>query len=67
MPDVIEAIMKYAFENSPYPVVLSIENHCCLNQQRIMAKTMVPSKYISYIHKYIHTYMYTYDCAGCCS
>jgi hypothetical protein len=39
--DVIEAIMKYSFVKSPYPVVLSIENHCCLEQQKIMAKIMV--------------------------
>jgi len=38
--DVIEAIMKYSFVTSPYPVVLSIENHCCLDQQKIMAKIM---------------------------
>ena len=41
----IEAIMKYSFENSPYPVVLSIENHCSLDQQRIMAKIMVTLTY----------------------
>ena len=37
--------MKYSFENSPYPVVLSIENHCSLDQQRIMAKIMVTLTY----------------------
>ncbi|RYY84402.1 phosphatidylinositol-specific phospholipase C domain-containing protein, partial [archaeon] len=39
--DVIKAIYEYAFITSPYPVVLSIENHCCLEQQKIMAQTMV--------------------------
>jgi len=26
---------------SPYPVVLSIENHCCLEQQKVLAKIMI--------------------------
>lgn len=39
--DVIKAIYEYGFVTSPYPVVLSIENHCCLDQQKIMAKMMV--------------------------
>jgi phosphatidylinositol phospholipase C delta len=38
--DVIKAIHEYAFVTSPYPVVLSIENHCSLEQQKIMAKMM---------------------------
>eukprot|EP00127_Corallochytrium_limacisporum_P004629 Clim_evm4s171 gene=Clim_evmTU4s171 len=36
--DVILAINEHAFEASPYPVILSIENHCCLEQQNTMAK-----------------------------
>ena len=39
--DVIKAIYEYGFVTSPYPIVLSIENHCCLDQQKIMAKMMV--------------------------
>lgn len=39
--DVIKAIYDYGFVTSPYPIVLSIENHCCLDQQKIMAKMMV--------------------------
>lgn len=38
--DVITAIKSYGFVNSPYPIVLSIENHCCLKQQMVMAKIM---------------------------
>jgi phosphatidylinositol phospholipase C delta len=38
--DVIKAISDYAFVTSPYPVVLSIENHCCFEQQMVMAKIM---------------------------
>ncbi|XP_030641136.1 1-phosphatidylinositol 4,5-bisphosphate phosphodiesterase eta-2a [Chanos chanos] len=35
--DVIEAINKYAFIKNPYPVILSIENHCSVPQQKKMA------------------------------
>ncbi|KAF9161731.1 Phospholipase C [Actinomortierella ambigua] len=38
--DVIEAISTYAFVNSPYPLILSLEIHCDLEQQEIMARTM---------------------------
>lgn len=39
--DVIRAIAEYGFVTSPYPVVLSIENHCCLDQQKTLAKIML--------------------------
>nr|XP_057918195.1 1-phosphatidylinositol 4,5-bisphosphate phosphodiesterase epsilon-1 isoform X3 [Doryrhamphus excisus] len=35
--DVVEAINRSAFVNSDMPVILSIENHCSLPQQRNMA------------------------------
>jgi hypothetical protein len=38
--DVIKAIKTFAFVVSPYPVVLSIENHCNHQQQRRMAIMM---------------------------
>nr|XP_024217236.1 1-phosphatidylinositol 4,5-bisphosphate phosphodiesterase epsilon-1 [Halyomorpha halys] len=34
---VVEAINRSAFVTSPYPVILSIENHCSLQQQTRMA------------------------------
>ncbi|XP_055899262.1 inactive phospholipase C-like protein 2 isoform X5 [Biomphalaria glabrata] len=37
---VIEAINEYAFIASKYPVILSIENHCNIKQQQIMAHYM---------------------------
>ncbi|KAL4224626.1 Inactive phospholipase C-like protein 2 [Mactra antiquata] len=37
---VIEAIDKYAFDVSDYPVILSIENHCSIKQQRRMVEHM---------------------------
>ncbi|XP_069052343.1 1-phosphatidylinositol 4,5-bisphosphate phosphodiesterase delta-4 isoform X2 [Lepisosteus oculatus] len=36
--DVIHALNKYAFRVSEYPVILSIENHCSVEQQRVMAQ-----------------------------
>ncbi|XP_078139568.1 1-phosphatidylinositol 4,5-bisphosphate phosphodiesterase eta-2 [Centroberyx gerrardi] len=36
--DVIETINKYAFTKSQYPVILSIENHCTVPQQKKMAQ-----------------------------
>ncbi|CAN0131765.1 unnamed protein product, partial [Discosporangium mesarthrocarpum] len=36
--DVIEAVSKYAFCKSDYPVILSLENHCKKEQQIMMAK-----------------------------
>jgi len=35
--DVIVAIEKYAFITSPYPVILSLEMHCCKEQQEKIA------------------------------
>ncbi|XP_029810481.1 1-phosphatidylinositol 4,5-bisphosphate phosphodiesterase zeta-1 isoform X2 [Suricata suricatta] len=37
---VIQAIHKYAFLTSDYPVVLSLENHCSPSQQEVMADTL---------------------------
>ncbi|NXA56026.1 PLCD3 phosphodiesterase, partial [Nothocercus julius] len=36
--DVIESIRDYAFKQSPYPVILSLENHCGPEQQATMAR-----------------------------
>ncbi|BFZ04244.1 hypothetical protein BsWGS_07283 [Bradybaena similaris] len=38
--DVINAINDYAFQASPYPVILSLENHCSVEQQNVMADIM---------------------------
>lgn len=42
---VVEAINKSAFVTSPYPVILSIENHCSLAQQARMAHIFQVSPY----------------------
>ncbi|KAJ8017176.1 hypothetical protein DPEC_G00015030 [Dallia pectoralis] len=39
--DVIETINKYAFVKNDYPVILSIENHCSVPQQKKMAQCLV--------------------------
>ncbi|OWA51214.1 1-phosphatidylinositol 4,5-bisphosphate phosphodiesterase gamma-1 [Hypsibius exemplaris] len=36
--DVIATIKDHAFVTSEYPVILSIEQHCCVEQQKKMAK-----------------------------
>ncbi|NWY30099.1 PLCD1 phosphodiesterase, partial [Pheucticus melanocephalus] len=38
--DVIKAIKNYAFQTSPYPVIISLENHCSVEQQKVMAQHM---------------------------
>uniref|UniRef100_A0A8B9HW26 Phosphoinositide phospholipase C n=1 Tax=Astyanax mexicanus TaxID=7994 RepID=A0A8B9HW26_ASTMX len=38
--DVIATVAKYAFKTSEYPVILSIENRCNAEQQKIMAQLL---------------------------
>nr|XP_033777849.1 1-phosphatidylinositol 4,5-bisphosphate phosphodiesterase eta-2 isoform X2 [Geotrypetes seraphini] len=39
--DVIETLNKYAFIKNEYPVILSIENHCSVLQQKKMAQYLI--------------------------
>ncbi|XP_050980692.1 1-phosphatidylinositol 4,5-bisphosphate phosphodiesterase delta-3-A [Labeo rohita] len=38
--EVLKVIAEYAFRTSPYPLILSLENHCCVEQQTIMAQQL---------------------------
>jgi Ca2+-binding EF-hand superfamily protein len=39
--EVVSCIKEYAFKKSKYPVVLSLETHCCVEQQDKMADILV--------------------------
>ena len=36
--EVVEAINRAAFVTSPYPIIVSVENHCSISQQKKMAQ-----------------------------
>ncbi|XP_055734961.1 1-phosphatidylinositol 4,5-bisphosphate phosphodiesterase delta-4-like [Salvelinus fontinalis] len=38
--DVITTLAEYAFQVSEFPVILSLENHCSMEQQRVMAQLL---------------------------
>lgn len=40
LKSVCHAILKYAFATSPWPLVISLEIHCCFEQQGMIADIM---------------------------
>lgn len=48
--DAIESVASHAFKNSQFPVILSLAQHCCAEQQRmqveIMYETLGPMLYV---------------------
>ena len=44
---VVEAINRSAFVTSPYPVILSIENHCSIQQQVRMAQIFQVNEFLN--------------------
>jgi phosphatidylinositol phospholipase C delta len=38
--EVCRAIAKYGFLASPYPIIISAEVHCCLEQQNVLARIL---------------------------
>ncbi|XP_039547096.1 1-phosphatidylinositol 4,5-bisphosphate phosphodiesterase delta-3-A isoform X3 [Pimephales promelas] len=38
--EVVKVIAEYAFRTSPYPLILSLENHCCVEQQTMMSQLL---------------------------
>lgn len=40
LSDVLYVVRDYGFETSEYPIILSIENHCSVAQQKSMAKLL---------------------------
>ncbi|VBB28247.1 unnamed protein product, partial [Acanthocheilonema viteae] len=41
LKDALTVIKNYAFRYTPYPLILTIENYCSLEQQQIMARNFV--------------------------
>ena len=39
--EVCKAIMKYGFNVSPYPIIISAEIHCSISQQDLIAAIMI--------------------------
>ena len=39
--EVCKAIMKYGFNISPYPIIISAEIHCSISQQDLIAAIMI--------------------------
>ena len=52
--EVVRTIKEHGFVTSEYPIILSIEDHCSLSQQRKMAQTFKVGQSTKPVHLHLN-------------